>query len=303
MIQVIDKRVLSSDGDHKLAGRVYIPEDNIKGIFHVVHGMVEHIGRYDAFMTQLAELGYLTFGYDHLGHGHTARDESELGFIAHKDGWKRLVDDVALFGNEIKQEYGENLPYYLMGHSMGSFVVRLAAESYNIQDKLIIMGSGGPNPAVDPGLAMINVIKKKKGEKAYSKTIEKMMFGSYNKKFGNDDPYYWISSLEDTRVKYANDPLCAFKFTVSAMGDVVHLTKECNTKRWFSSCVTKKPILIISGVDDPVGDYGKGVKKVYDNLKANHADVKFKLYGGSRHEILNDISSKKVFKDIVEFIS
>ena len=162
MIQILDKKVLSSDGIHMLAGKVYVPEGDIKGLFHVVHGMVEHISRYDGFMRELAENGYLTFGYDNLGHGHTVNDKSELGFIAHENGSKMLVDDVALFGEEIKAEYGEGLPYYLLGHSMGSFIARLAAEQYDIQDKLIIMGTGGPNPAVNPGMALIKTIKKQR---------------------------------------------------------------------------------------------------------------------------------------------
>lgn len=302
MIQILDKKVLSSDGIHMLAGKVYVPEGDIKGLFHVVHGMVEHIARYDGFMRELAENGYLTFGYDNLGHGHTVNDKSELGFIAHENGSKMLVDDVALFGEEIKAEYGEGLPYYLLGHSMGSFIARLAAEQYDIQDKLIIMGTGGPNPAVGPGMALIKAVKKLKGERYVSDLIYKVAFGTYNKRFPDDGIYGWLSSIEKTRESFANDPLCAFRFTTSAMGDLLSLTKESNSSRWFESRVIKKPILLVSGEEDPVGDYGRGVKAVYDNLNANGADIKFKLYAKNRHEILNDISRKKVISDILEFI-
>lgn len=301
MIQIIEKKVLSSDGVHQLRGKVYIPDGDIKGLFQVVHGMTEHIARYHDFLYTLAENGYLAFAYDQLGHGHTAVDKSELGFIAHENGWKLLVDDVALFAEEIKQEYGEGLPYILMGHSMGSFIARLAAEKFNLHDKLIIMGTGGPNPAVGAGLATVKIIKKAKGERHLSNLIEKLVFGAYNKKFGDDDRYNWLSTIEKTRVDYANDPLCTFRFTVSAMGDLLNLTKESNSKRWFGSSVTEKPILLISGADDPVGNYGRGVKAVHDRLKANGADIKFKLYANCRHEILNDICGKKVVKDILEF--
>ena len=141
MVKVIDKEVLSSDKVHYLKGRIYIPEGSPKGLLHVVHGMTEYIGRYDGFMREMAEFGYITFGYDHLGHGMTAVDESELGFIAHKGGWNLLVDDVFLFGNEIRKAMsGEKLPFILMGHSMGSFIVRLTAARYQHHDKLIVMG-------------------------------------------------------------------------------------------------------------------------------------------------------------------
>lgn len=301
MVQIVDKKVLSSDGIHQLAGKVYIPDGDIKGLVHVVHGMIEHIGRYDGFMRNLAENGYLAFGYDNLGHGHTANDRSELGFIAHTDGWKYLVKDVHVFGEEIKEEYG-GLPYYLFGHSMGSFIVRLAAERYDIQDKLIVMGTGGPNPAVTPGLAAIRMRKMTKGERYVSKFIENLAFGAYNKRFGNSDPVNWLSSIRQTRISFRSDPLCDFKFTVSAMEDLLMLTKECNSKHWFESRVINKPILLVAGAEDPVGNYGKGVKLVYDKLKANGANVKFKLYAGNRHEILNDVSSKQVIADILDFI-
>lgn len=302
MMQIIEKMVLSSDKTHELFGKVYIPDGEVKGLLHVVHGMCEYIGRYHDFMLEVANHGYIVFGYDHLGHGHTVLDKSELGYIADKDGWVKLVDDVAVFAKDVKREYGEDLPYVLMGHSMGSFIVRLAAEKYDMQDKLIIMGTGGPNPAANAGLAAIKSVKKVKGERYISKFINNLAFGAYNKRFGNDDFYNWLSNYEDVRKSYAADPLCNYKFTVSAMGDLIKLSKECNLKRWFNSRVTKKPILLVSGADDPVGDYGKGVKAVHDRLKANGADIKFKLYAGCRHEILNDKCRNKVIKDILEFL-
>ena len=109
--------------------------------------MCEYIGRFDRLMREMAELGYIAFGYDHLGHGDAAKEKNLLGFIAHEDGWKHLVDDVFIFGNEVRKMVGEPLPFYLMGHSMGSFVVRLTAAKYDHYDKLIVMGTGGPNPA------------------------------------------------------------------------------------------------------------------------------------------------------------
>lgn len=302
MIQIIKKQVLSSDGIHMLNGMVCVPDGEVKGLLHVVHGMCEYIERYQDFLLKTAKAGYIAFGYDHLGHGHTAVDETELGFIAHEDGWVKLVDDVAVFGREVKKEYGEGLPYYLMGHSMGSFIVRLAAEKYDMQDKLIVMGTGGPNPATNAGLAAIKAVKAAKGEKYISKFINNLAFGAYNKKFGDDDFYNWLSNIEEVRKSYAADPLCNYRFTVSAMGDLIKLNKECNVGRWFRSAVINKPILLVSGADDPVGNYGRGVKAVHDKLKANGADVKFKLYAGCRHEILNDKCRNKVISDILEFL-
>ena len=267
-IQCIEKRVLSTDMTHHLAGTIMLPEGKPKGLFHIVHGMQEYMGRYKYFMERMAQAGYIVFGFDNLGHGYTVNDRSELGFIASKNGWKYLVDDVAIFANSMKLQYGEDLPYYLFGHSMGSFIARLTAEKYDMQDKLIIMGTGGPIPGTTPAISLLKKVKRAKGERYVSKNINDLIFGTYNRRFGYDDPYNWISTLKETRTAFANDPLCNYSFSVSALEDLLRLSRECNKSRWFSSRVRKNPILLLSGENDPVGDYGMGVKKSTTVLKA-----------------------------------
>lgn len=302
MIKVLDRDVLSSDKIHLLKGKLYLPEGKAKGYFHVVHGMTEYIARYDELMRQMAEAGYITFGYDHLGHGRTATDDSELGFIAHENGWERLIDDVFVYGNDIRRMTGEDLPFILMGHSMGSFVVRLTAVKYNHYDKLILMGTGGPNPAAGAGILMAGMLKKLKGERGYSDMMYKMAFGAYNKGFEDEnDPYAWLSVDKANRDKYRVDKYCTFPFTVSAMQDLVRLNKGSNEKVWFDSIDKTKPILLVSGSEDPVGEHGKGVQKVYDMLKAKNAVVRMKLYQDCRHEILNDFKKDEVIADIKAF--
>lgn len=304
MVRIIEKEVLSSDKKHMLKGKVYLPEGAPKGFFHVVHGMTEYIGRYDRFMREIAASGYITFGYDHIGHGATAIDKSELGYFADNDGWKILVDDVFLFGNEIRVMMDEDLPFILMGHSMGSFIVRLTAAKYNHYDKLIVMGTGGPNPAAGMGVAISGILKKFKGARAYSPFIYSMAFGTYNKGFEDEnDKYAWLSVNREDRDNYRNDPMCTFLFTISAMQDLIKLNKYCNMKLWFDSIDKEKPILLTAGSEDPVGDHGKGVQKVYDILKEKGADVSIKLYDGYRHEILQDDCYEDVVKDIKDFIS
>ncbi len=300
-ITIVKEYVPSSDGIHTLSGKAYIPEGNPIGLFHVVHGMTEHIERYDFFMRKLAEDGYVCFGYDHLGHGKTAKNADELGFIAHKDGWNYLAKDVSVFAEAMKEKYGESLPYYLMGHSMGSFISRLAAEKYIKPDKFIIMGTGGPNPAAGIGLFVIDVAKIFKGERHISKTIDNIAFGTYNSHFKDEnDPIAWLTKDKEQKKKYAADPYCTFKFTLSAMHDLVTLNKKANRAAWFKSI--KMPVLLVSGADDPVGDYGKGVTKVYEKLKKAGCDVRIKLYENCRHEILNDTCRDEVVRDIENFI-
>lgn len=304
-ITVKNMAVTSCDGIHSLAGVLYVPEGGIKGIFHVVHGMTEHMGRYEGFMRHMAEEGWLCFGYDNLGHGHTAKDDSELGFIAHKKGWDLLCRDVKVFSDAVRAEYGQTLPYVLMGHSMGSFIVRLASERYVKPDRLIIMGTGGPNPAASAGLALIAIIKLFCGEKHVSKFLQKVIFGGYNKKFSDntpETPSAWLTNDTQIRKKYMNDRFCKFKFKVSAMGDLVRLMKYSNRAAWYKKLDCEIPVLVVSGKDDPVGGYGKGVEKVYLSLKNSGHSVKCRLYESARHEILNDICKAEVEKDISEFI-
>ncbi len=305
-IEIKKVSVGSSDGIHTLAGVVYIPDGEIKGIYHIVHGMTEHIGRYNRIMTEMCESGYLCIGYDNLGHGYTARNESELGYIADKRGWELLAKDVKVFSDEIRAQYGKELPYYLMGHSMGSFIVRLATERFVTPDKLIIMGTGGPNGAAGAGLAVIALIKLFKGGHHISKLVDDLAFGSYNKKFiakGESSTSSWLTTDDTVRKKYWDDPFCSFKFSVSAMGDLIRLMKYSNRGKWFKAIDASLPILLLSGEEDPVGNYGKGVIYVGEKLKKNGKRAEYILYKNARHEILNDFTYDEVKADILKFLN
>ncbi len=294
--------VLSSDGIHTLKGKLYIPDGEIKGLFHLVHGMTEHIGRYTRFFEILASEGYLCMAYDNLGHGYTAVSDDELGFIASENGDDYLCRDVAVFSDEVRKNYPDK-PYILMGHSMGSFIVRIAAQKYiNKLDRLIVCGTAGKNPAAPIGLFIIKILKAIKGERAYSKLIQKMAFGSYNNRFEEKSPYAWLTKDTEIMKKYERDKFCTFKFTLSAMGDLMRLIIKCNSDEWYNELSKDLPLLLIAGCDDPVGDYGKGVLSVYDKLTATSHNVKLKLYENCRHEILNDTCKDEVIKDIFDFL-
>lgn len=304
---MIEKKIFSvqsSDGIHNLSGVVYLPAGEARGLFHVVHGMTEHIARYDKFLTDMAKQGFISFGYNHLGHKDTA-DDSELGYIAKNDGWKLLVNDVKVYSDAVRAEFGApDMPLCLMGHSMGSFIARLAAESCVKPCRLVVMGTGGPNPAAGVGLALIGAIKKIKGDKHISKLIDGIAFGSYNKRFGGgtpDDPKPWLTRDEEIRKIYYADKYCMFNFTVSAMGDLINLIKHSNSTDWFKNIPSDLPILLVSGEQDPVGNYGKGVREVEDKLKKQGKNVTLKLYGGARHEILNDNTYEETLADILKF--
>lgn len=294
-------KVRSSDNIHTLKGKIFIPEGEINGVFHLVHGMTEHIDRYDGFFDEFAKRGYVCCGYDNLGHGKTANNAEELGFIAQKKGYDYLMRDVKVFSDKIRKNY-PNVPYILMGHSMGSFIVRGTAVNYVLDpDKLIICGTGGPNIASGAGLLLTDIFKLLFGEKHISNIIDKTAFGTYNKRFDGTSPYNWLTKDSEAIKKYSKDDYCTFKFTVSAMHDLVKLNRIANSRKFFRELDPKIPVLIVSGDCDPVGNYGKGVKKVYNKLKKGR-NVTLKLYKDGRHEIHNDTCKEEMIKDILEFI-
>ncbi len=299
----IEKKILSSDQKNTLSGIMYIPDGEILGIFHLVHGMTEYIGRYKPLFSALADKGYLCVGFDNLGHGNTA-SENDLGFIASKNGWRYMVDDVKLFADSIKSDY-PNLPYILMGHSMGSFITRIAVSRYtDLADKYICCGTAGANPASNMGLMLCNIIKLFRGERAVSPFLENMAFGSYNKRFDGNTKYEWLTKDREIIDKYSKDKFCTFHFTVSALHDLITLIKICNGIKCFSNTKNDLPVLLIAGSMDPVGNYGKGVKEVYNNYKSyGNTDVSLFLYENCRHEIHNDTCKEQMIEDILKFIA
>ncbi len=304
-IMISDFSVPSTDGIHTLAGHVYLPKGQIRGIFHIVHGMTEHIARYDRFMRELAADGWLSCGYDNLGHGHTVCDASELGFIASENGHDLLARDVGAFAAAVREMYGRHLPYVLLGHSMGSFIVRYAVtQRYIHPDRLILMGTGGPNPAAGAGLLVIRLVRIFRGERHISPFVDNLAFGSYNARFQEEhDPHAWLTPAISVRDVYRADPLCTFKFTVSAMGDLIRLVKLTNSRRWFGAVPTNLPVLLLSGTEDPVGNNGKGVRTVADRLRAAGVPVTCRLYEGMRHEIIHHIGEIPLLSDIRDFLS
>lgn len=296
--------VMSSDGTHNLAGIVYKPKCAVKALFHLVHGMTEYIERYDHLLSFLANEGFLSFGFDNLGHGKTAKDDEELGFIASKNGYEFLVDDVGVFEAQIRKDYPD-LPLFLMGHSMGSFIVRLAATKHDLGlSGLIICGTGGPLAVTPLGLALTDILRKIYGERHFSDFAENIAFGAYNKRFEGVSKYDWLTNKREVIETYEKDRLCTFRFTVSAMHDLIKLNALSNSKEWFKNYSFSLPTFIISGALDPVGNYGKGVKAVYENLlKGNRKNIECKLYENCRHEIHNDICQEEMFRDISAFLA
>ena len=154
----------------------------------------------------------------------------------------------------------------------------------------------------DMGLKIMAFVKRLFGEKHKSKLLDKIAFGSYNKHFAGEDDKAWLTGDMLVREKYTADPFCNYKFTVSAMEDLVTLNRNANLDETYEKTLDSMPVLLVSGGEDPVGDYGKGVEQVYESYRQHGCNAEIRLYDGYRHEILNDKCYEKVVYDIINFL-
>ncbi len=274
----------------------------IKGIIQIVHGMAEHTDRYLDVADYLSDRGFFVIMNDHAGHGRSVKSDADDGYFSEKDGWLCLVDDVYEVTKIAKKEVpGKKL--IIWGHSMGSFITRKYIAKYkDSADAAVICGTSGANPGAAAGILIANVVAKLKGSKYKSKLINNIAFGTYNKRFEGDTGFEWLSVNEDNVKKYVADPKCGFLFTAVGFRDLFSVLKDVSSPDWYKQVPADLPMFLISGEDDPVGAYGKGVKEVYDKLNASgHTNVKIKLYPGLRHEIHNEKTNAVVYDDIAEF--
>lgn len=274
----------------------------VKGIIQIVHGMAEHSDRYIAVANYFCSRGYAVFMNDHAGHGKSVKSDDDNGYFADKDGWKCLVDDVYEVTKIARKAYPDK-KLIIWGHSMGSFITRSYIAKYkNGADAAVVCGTSGANPGAAAGILIANLICKIKGPKAKSEFINGLAFGSYNKKFKGDTGFEWLSVNEENIRNYLDDPKCGFLFTASGYRDLFCVLSDVSKADWYRAVPKKMPIYLISGTDDPVGNYGKGVKEVYEKLlQTGHDNVAIKLYEGMRHEIHNEDKKDEVWDDIANF--
>lgn len=294
---------LSADKTSKVKGWIYTPSDAPRGVIQISHGMCEYIGRYHRFMEDMANKGFVVCGHDHIGHGESSFEE-KYGFFGHKDGYKNLVKDLHSMTALVKQKY-PTLPYFLFGHSMGSFITRLYLSKYAYElNGVIICGTGGPDPMAKLGIGVCQCVSSVKGPFYRSAALDNMAFGSFNKRFSpSRTSKDWLTRDNKIVDRYLQDSKCMFLFTASGYRDLSKLSVLANSQSWYQSLDKDLPMLLISGDMDPVGNYGKGVQKVFQRLQSTGIkDVSMILYPDARHELLNEINYDEVVQDVYSWI-
>ena len=278
-------------------------EDNEKekiGIFQIAHGVAEHIMRYDDFARFLASNGFVVVGNDHLGHGLSAKSIDDLGYFADKDGDVRLVDDMHILHNIMAKRYPE-LPYFLFGHSMGSFCARVYAADFGEElSGVIFCGTGETPSAAVIGEEPMKFLTEKLGEKSKFNLLAAMGKFTSGKNSSKND---WLSFNKENIENYEADPLCGFALTMAGSRDMLSLVNTACRKEWASNVPVGLPILLVSGAKDPVGFNGKGVINVCDNLEEAGHTPEIILYPGMKHEILNEEEHQKVYDDILSWLN
>ena len=297
---------LSKDGKTKIHAVKWMPESGeYRAVLQITHGMVEYIERYKPFAEFLNDQGILVVGHDHLGHGASVASEEELGYFAEPDPSDTLVEDMHTLRTTIQTE-NPGVPYFMMGHSMGSFLLRqyLTMRAEGLAGA-IVMGTGDmPYALLKAGQAVCKSISLTKGWHHRSHLVNQLGMGGYNRQFEpSDSTKDWITSDDSKRKEYEADPLCNFVFTVNGYYQMFEGMKVLTRKRAMDKISTDLPVIFVSGAEDPVGSNGVGVTRVFQKYEAHGmTDVEMKLYAGDRHEILNETDREEVYEDLYRWM-
>lgn len=296
----------SKDGNTEIHTIEWKPEGEVKAVLQLCHGMVEYIDRYDEFAQYLCRQGYYVVGNDHLGHGKSVQSKSEYGFFNEKYGNACVIGDIHTLRQRTEKKYPD-VPYFMLGHSMGSLLLRQYMQMYgNGLQGAIIMGVVADQNkfTLMMGRRLCRLLAAFRGWHYRSKLVDNLAIGQYNKAFKPARTRAdWVTSDQEKLDAYVADPLCSFVFTVNAY---YHMFTGMLTliKKESAYLIPKDlPVLVTAGADDPVGNFGKGVRKIYEQYKmAGMSDVTLRLYAGDRHELLNETDRSQVYKDLYDWL-
>lgn len=278
--------------------------ENPIGVIQIFHGMAEHGARYDDFANFLNNKGYIVYADDHRGHGKTADSIDALGYLG-DDGFNNIVEDEYFITKNIKSEY-PSLPIFIFAHSFGSFIGQEYINRYSDEVNGVILSGSAKQSGIDfrVGLAVTKLIKKFGDESKKNEFLESIIFGNYNKKEkDNNSKFAWLSGDKNEVKKYEDDEYCGTVFTTNFYRNMFTGFKYLYLKEKTDKINRSLPLFIIAGEMDPVGKYGKSVKKLFNHYKKlNLNNVSIKLYPEGRHELINEVNKFVIYNDIYKWI-
>jgi alpha-beta hydrolase superfamily lysophospholipase len=277
---------------------------NPKAIIQVLHGMAEHGLRYGRLAQSLAAAGYTTYAHDHRGHGKSIPEGTAPGHMADTDGWNRLVEDAHGVNREIARRH-PGVPIIVLGHSMGSFALQqLLFEHPNDMVAAALSASNGKPPPIAMLAKLVARLERARlGRRSPSPILQRLTFGEYSKAFSpSRTEFDWLSRDPEEVDKYVADPLCGFEVSTQVWIDLLSALDRIAKPSNVAKVSKSMPLYLFAGDRDPVGDFGKGMRRLYGAYKrAAIFDVRLKLYPGARHETLNETNRDEVMRDFIRW--
>ena len=304
MSQMIDFTLPSSAPGRMLHAFRCVPEGEVRAIVQLSHGMVEFIDRYKPLAEYLAARGILVTGNDHLGHGGSIRTRADYGYFAEPDGNRAVLDDLHAMTVLTKQLY-PGVPYFLLGHSMGSFYARQYLCEWGSElDGAIILGTGfQPKALVAFARTVCRVLAVFFGWQHRSRLVAELSFLGYNKGLEGRTTHDWLNRDQAEVDKYLAEERCTFTFTLNAYYSMFSGILRLHDPAFLARMPKDLPLLFLSGDADPVGEQGKGVRRAIQSLKdAGVQNIESIFYPGARHELLVETNKQEVFADIAAWL-
>ena len=305
MSQMIDFTVPSTVPGRTLHAFRCVPDGDVRAVLQLSHGMVEFIDRYKPLAEYLAAQGILVTGHDHLGHGGSIRTKDDYGYFAEPDGNRAVLDDLHMLTVRTRELY-PGVPYFLLGHSMGSFYARQYLCEYGHElDGVIIMGTGfQPKALVLFAKTLCRVLAVFHGWQYRSKFVANMSFLGYNKGLEGRTTHDWLNRDQTEVDKYLADERCTFIFTLNAYYSMFSGILRLHDPAFLNRMPKDLPLYFLAGDADPVGERGEGVRRAIQSLQAvGVKNIQSKFYPGARHELLVETNKLEVFADIAAWLN
>lgn len=296
---------LSGDKKTTIHAVRWMPEGETLAVLQISHGMVEFIDRYEEFASYLADRGIAVTGNDHLGHGESVLDQEAYGYFSEEKGNQVLLRDLHYLRGLTEKKF-PGVPYFLLGHSMGSFLARqyLCLWGEGLRGA-VIMGTGTkPRALLYAGRKVCRLLASVRGWRHRSRLVDLMAFGGFNRRFKHPRTTHdWLTREEAIVDAYIADERCRFLFTLNGYENLFYSMYVLTFPAYIARMPKRLPVLFLSGGEDPVGNYGRGVRKVADEFRSAGMEwVKCRIYSEDRHEILNERDRESVYQDIFRFL-
>lgn len=289
-----------------LPGCLWMPEGEVTAVLQIAHGMTEHMGRYAPLATYMTARGIAVAGFDLRGHGQNPGDPACASFT--EGDWDASLEDMHRVYVELHRRFPE-IPHFMLGFSLGSFLLREYLGRYD--DEIAgaaILGTGHqPGAVLAIMTAIVKTQVKKAGFERTTPLVKKLSFETYNQKFApNRTASDWLCSDDVQLDAYLADPLSRADISAGLFWQLLCAMKRTGSSSACENWNKELPILLLSGQNDPVGDFGKGVTRVQNTMqKAGVKHISMELYPGARHDLLHEECSgcaEKVRQCLLEWI-